>query len=255
MSTQEIAGTEIAGTTALVTGAGRGFGRGVATALCQAGARVVGVARSSGELAEVQAQLGDGFTPVTADATDPVVAGRLIDRYRPQVLVLNAGASPLSRPIHRHTWESFSRPWEVDVKQAFHWTREALLAPLDPGSVVIALSSGAAVFGSPISGGYAGAKATVRFVSAYAGEESERGALGIRFVSVLPKLTPATGLGETAVAAYAARAGVDVPTFLDRVGPTLTPEQVGKAVVELVSDPGHDRPAYLLGVEGLSALS
>ena len=31
----------------------------------------------------------------------------------------------------------------------FHWTREALLAPLDPGSVVIAFSSGAALRGSP----------------------------------------------------------------------------------------------------------
>ena len=36
---------ELAGVTALVTGASRGFGRGVATALSGAGARVVGVAR------------------------------------------------------------------------------------------------------------------------------------------------------------------------------------------------------------------
>ena len=33
------------------------------------------------------------------------------------------------------------------------------------------------------------------FISAYAGAESEREALGIRFVALLPKLTPATGLG------------------------------------------------------------
>jgi hypothetical protein len=52
--------------------------------------------------------------------------------------------------------------------QVFHWTREALLVPLDPGSVVVAFSSGAALQGSPLSGGYAGAKATIRFVSAYA---------------------------------------------------------------------------------------
>jgi NAD(P)-dependent dehydrogenase (short-subunit alcohol dehydrogenase family) len=184
----------------------------------------------------------------------PVVAGRLIDEHRPHILVLNAGASPLSRPVHLHTWESFSRPWEVDVKQAFHWTREALLRPLDRGSSVIALSSGAAVAGSPISGGYAGAKAAVRFISAYAGEESERAGLGIRFVSVLPRLTPATGLGSAAVEAYAARAGVDVATFLDRFGPTITPEQVGRAVVDLAIDAGHDRPAYLLTADGLSPL-
>jgi hypothetical protein len=35
--------------------------------------------------------------------------------------------------------------------------REALLAPLAPGSTVISLSSGAALCGSPLSGGYAGA--------------------------------------------------------------------------------------------------
>ncbi len=37
--------TGIAGATALVTGASRGFGRGIATALSQAGAQVAGVAR------------------------------------------------------------------------------------------------------------------------------------------------------------------------------------------------------------------
>jgi NAD(P)-dependent dehydrogenase (short-subunit alcohol dehydrogenase family) len=249
MATQDITGT-----TALVTGAGRGFGRGIAQALTEAGAWVVGVGRDRAALDEVRAELGDAFVPVAADATDPVVAGRMIDEHRPRILVLNAGASPLSRPIHLHTWESFSRSWEVDVKQAFHWTREALLRPLDRGSSVIALSSGAAVAGSPISGGYAGAKATVRFISAYAGEESERAGLGVRFVSVLPRLTPATGLGSAAVEAYAARAGVDVATFLDRFGPTITPEQVGRDVVDLAIDAGHDRPAYLLTADGLSPL-
>ena len=96
---------------------------------------------------------------------DPVVAGELIDAFRPAILVLNAGASPLPRPLQQHTWESFSRPWEVDVKQAFHWTREALLRPLRPGSVVVEMSSGAALFGSPLSGGYAGAKGTIRFIA------------------------------------------------------------------------------------------
>jgi NADP-dependent 3-hydroxy acid dehydrogenase YdfG len=144
---------ELSGTTALVTGASRGFGRAVATALTQAGATVVGVARDHARLQELCSQLGDTFTPVAADATDPTIAGQLIDAYRPRTLVLNAGASPLSRPLHHHTWQTFSRTWDVDVQHAFHWTREALLAPLDPGSVVIALSSGAALQGSPLSGG------------------------------------------------------------------------------------------------------
>jgi NAD(P)-dependent dehydrogenase (short-subunit alcohol dehydrogenase family) len=115
--------------------------------------------------------------------------------------MLNAGATPLPRPIQQHTWESFSRNWDVDVAQVFHWTREALLAPLPPGSTVVALSSGAALFGSPLSGGYAGAKAAIRWLTGYAAEESQRAGLGIRFVSLLPQLTPATELGAVFAAA------------------------------------------------------
>src|ERR1035437_6008901 len=183
---------ELSGTTALVTGASRGFGRAIAIALSGQGAHVVGVARDRTPLEELRAQLGGTFTPVAADATDPVVAGLLLDQHRPRTLVLNAGAAPLPRPVHHHTWQTFSRNWDVDVQHVFNWTREALLAPLEPGSTVVTLSSGAAVFGSPLSGGYAGAKAAIRWLTAYAAEESRRQALGIRFISVLPQLTPAT---------------------------------------------------------------
>src|SRR5438874_2548554 len=221
---------ELSGTTALVTGASRGFGRAIALALAKHGAHVVGVARDRARLEELHAQLGDTFTPVSADATDPVVAGQLLDKHRPRTLVLNAGAAPLTRPVHRQTWQTFSRNWEVDVQHVFNWTREALLLPLEPGSVVIAFSSAAAVNGSPLSGGYAGAKATIRFIASYAAAESDRNALGITFTSVLPQLTPETDLGAAGVAAYVARQGVDIPAFLDGFGRTLTPEQVGTAI-------------------------
>ena len=240
------------GRTAVVTGASRGFGRAIAIALAGAGAQVTGVARDRVALDDLRDKLGGSFTPVAADAADPVVAGQLIDAYRPGLLVLNSGAAPLSRPIQQHTWQTFSRNWEVDVQHAFHWTREALLAPLAPGSTVIALSSGAALRGSPLSGGYAGAKATVRFITAYAAAESERGELGIRFVSVLPQLTPVTGLGATAVAAYAAREGIEVAAFTERAGPALTTDQVGQAIVDLAVDDAEGHEAYLLRAAGLS---
>jgi NADP-dependent 3-hydroxy acid dehydrogenase YdfG len=243
---------ELSGTTALVTGASRGFGRAIASALSSRGAHVVGVARDRARLEELRAQLGGTFTPVAADATDPVVAGLLLDAHRPRTLVLDAGASPLMRPVHRQTWQTFSRNWDVDVQHVFNWTREAMLLPLQPGSVVIAFSSGAAVNGSPLSGGYAGAKATIRFIASYAAAESARSALGIRFTSVLPQLTPETDLGAAAVAAYAAREGAEVAAFVAERGPALTPEQVGQAVVDLARDPGHDRSAYLLTAAGLA---
>jgi NAD(P)-dependent dehydrogenase (short-subunit alcohol dehydrogenase family) len=242
---------QLAGQTAVVTGASSGLGRGIATALYNAGARVVGVARDGGRLSVLEAQLGDRFTGVAADATDPTTAGQLMDTYRPQVLALVAGASPLSRPVHMQTWQTFSRNWEVDVKHAFGWIREALLMPLDQGSTVIAMSSGAAVRGSPLSGGYAGAKATIRFIAGYAQDESERAGLGIRFLSVLPQLTPATELGEKAVEAYAARAGMDVAAFREQLGPELTAETAGKSFVELVTDSSRSG-SFMLTAAGLT---
>ena len=244
-------GNEITGAAALVTGASRGFGSGIATALSKAGAHVVGVARDRGPLEEMRAQLGESFTAVPADAADPVVAGQLIDAYRPAILVLNAGATPLPRPIQHHTWQTFSRNWEVDVQHVFNWTREALLAPLEPGSTVITLSSGAALRGSPLSGGYAGAKAAIRWLTGYAAEESGQTGLGIRFVSLLPQLTPATDLGAVFAAAYAARQGADAAPSAG--GPALTPEQVGQAIVDLTG-PAWDQDAYLLTAAGLRPL-
>jgi NAD(P)-dependent dehydrogenase (short-subunit alcohol dehydrogenase family) len=241
---------ELAGATALVTGASRGFGRGIATALSAAGAHVIGVARDRAALDELRAELGGSFTAVPADATDPVLAGRLIDTYHPAVLVLNAGATPLPRPIQHYTWQTFSRTWEVDVQHVFHFTREALLAPLAPGSTVITLSSGAALRGSPLSGGYAGAKAAIRWLTSYAAEESARAGLGIGFVTVLPQLTPATDLGAVYVAAYAARQGGGPPG-----GPPLTPELAGQAITELAVGRGYDENAYLLTAAGLGPLS
>jgi NADP-dependent 3-hydroxy acid dehydrogenase YdfG len=117
---------------------------------------------------------------------------------------------------------------------------------------VVAFSSGAALRGSPLSGGYAGAKATIRFITGYAAEESARAGLGIRFVSVLPQLTAATGLGELAVAGYAMRAGMDVTTYKQQFGPMLTAEQVGDAVTAIATDPSYDQRAYLLTAAGLS---
>jgi NAD(P)-dependent dehydrogenase (short-subunit alcohol dehydrogenase family) len=224
--------------TAIVTGASRGFGRAIATALTAAGAKVTGIARQPADGVEI------------GDATDPALAAALIAEHHPRILVLNAGALPVNRPLPEHTWDTLSRHWETDVRHVFEWTRAALLAPLAPGSVVVTMSSGAAVNGSPVSGGYAGAKATVRFLSAYAAEESQRAGLGIRFVSLLPRLTPAGGVGASGAAAYAARSGTDLDSFLARLGPILTAEQVGQAVLELVES---DRTgAFLLGPDGLA---
>lgn len=242
--------TDLSGTTAIVTGASRGLGRGVAAELIARGARVVGVARNRRPLDEAAEDLGAAFVPVVGDAADPQLAAQLVTDHRPSTIVLNAGATPLAAPLSRQSWEDFSVNWESDVRQAFNFARRALTEPLAAGSTVISFSSGAALAGSPLSGGYAGAKATIRFISGYADAEAKRRSLGIRFVSVLPQITPEGGVGAPFVAAYADYNGLSEDQFLAGVGPVLRPDQVGKAVADLVSDE-YTSPAYLLTAAGL----
>jgi NADP-dependent 3-hydroxy acid dehydrogenase YdfG len=96
-------------------GASRGFGRAIASELYADCAKVVAVARNAEPLAAVRDELGGMLTEVVADVADLVVAGSLIEQYRPDTLVLNAGAPPLMRPLQNHTWQSFSRNWDVVV--------------------------------------------------------------------------------------------------------------------------------------------
>jgi NAD(P)-dependent dehydrogenase (short-subunit alcohol dehydrogenase family) len=251
----EDAMSDLSGRTTMVVGASRGLGHGIATALAEAGASVVAVARTAPEFADSASGVGT-IEPEVADAADASVAGSLIDRYEPEILVLVAGASPLMRPLQHHTWETFSACWDTDVRIAFHWLREALLKPLRPGSRVVVFSSGAALAGSPLSGGYAGAKATQRIITGYAQDEANRAGLDICFTAVLPRITPLTGLGLAAVRAYAARNGQTEEEYLKPMGGALTPEAVGATVVELVrTDADAVAPAYLLTGGGLKPLT
>jgi NADP-dependent 3-hydroxy acid dehydrogenase YdfG len=88
--------TELAGRTAVVTGASRGIGAGIAEALAASGARVVLVARSEATLKE-RAQRIKGAIPVVCDVTDPKSVERAAQRIAgetgggPDILVNNAG--------------------------------------------------------------------------------------------------------------------------------------------------------------------
>ena len=245
----------LSGKTALVVGASRGLGHGIATAASQAGASVVAVARSATTFPEPESGTSS-IQAVRADAADSSVPGSLLDRFDPQILVLVAGASPLMRPLQHHTWETFSANWDTDVRIAFHWLREALLKPLRPGSRVVVVSSGAALAGSPLSGGYAGAKATQRFITGYAQEEADRAGLGITFTALMPRITPLTELGRPAVRAYAARAGQSEEEYVKQLGEPVSAEVAGAAVVELVqADTASVAPGYLLTGTGLQKLA
>jgi NAD(P)-dependent dehydrogenase (short-subunit alcohol dehydrogenase family) len=246
--------TDLNGTTALVVGGGRGLGRGIALAFADAKASVVAVARTGKDLDELAAASGQ-IRAETADATDPEVAWRLLDRYEPEVLVLVAGANPVMRPLQHQTWETFSANWNADVKIAFTWLREVLLKPLPPGSRIVVVSSGAAIGGSPASGGYAGAKAAQRFIAGYAQDESDRAGLALTVTAVLPRITPFGDVGRRGIRAYAARNGETEDAFLKRLGDPLTPEQAGSAVLGLVrTDPADLAAGYVLTAAGLTEL-
>ena len=233
--------------TTIVVGASRGLGHGVAVAFAAAGDSVVAVSRTPADFpGSVRSEL--------ADAGDATVPARLLDQYEPEVVVLVAGASPHMRPLQEQTWETFSVNWETDVRVTFGWLREILLKPLRPGSKVIVVSSGAALAGSPLSGGYAGAKATQRFITSYAQDEASRAGLDITFTAILPRFAPETGVGRPAVRAYAARAGQSVEEFLQQVGPPVTPELAGSELVELTKA-ADIFPAYVLTGSGLQQLS
>ncbi len=210
--------TSLSERTTIIVGASRGLGRGIATAFAQAGAPVIAVARTEAALADLAGSAGT-VQPEVADAADATAAGTLLDRHDPEIVVLVAGATPLMRPLQHQTWETFSVNWHTDVRIAFNWLREALLKPLRPGSRVIVISSGAALQGSPLSGGYAGAKATQRFITAYAHDEANRAGLEISFTAVLPRITPMTDLGRPAVQAYAARNGQSEQEYLQPIAP------------------------------------
>ena len=231
---------------AVVTGGSRGVGLGIVEALVAHGAHVTAVARTPGPLAEARHRLGIATT--TGDVTDPAVAERVLREVKPTILVLNAGAVPAMGPIHELSWEAFSRTWNTDVQAGLHWIQAAIRLPLPHGSRVIVSSSGAAISGSPLSGGYAGAKRMLWLMAGYANQVGA--ALGIHFQTLVQRQIIGEGLAGLAGAeAYAARQGVSVETFLAGFGAPLTPRQIGEHVATLLTDARH-AAGVAFGVKG-----
>src|SRR5262249_57197287 len=96
--------------------------------------------------------------------------------------------------------------WDTDVKAGLYGIQAALKAPLASGARVLIVSSGAAIAGNPLSGGYAGAKRMLWLMAHYAnGRSAERG-LGIQFQVLIPQqIVVETALGHQAASAGARR--------------------------------------------------
>jgi NAD(P)-dependent dehydrogenase (short-subunit alcohol dehydrogenase family) len=246
--------TSLTGKKVVVVGASRGIGRRVVEAARRDGARALAVAR--GEVALQQlAQEIPGIDVLALDASEESAPAKVFEVLRPDILVLAAGAFPPTAPLHEQTWQQFAVNWGTDVRIAFHFCKEVLSRPLPAGTSVVVISSGAALAGSPISGGYAGAKRTQLFVANYSQKESDRLGLGLRFSALAPRITPDTELGHRAVAGYARYLGISQADFVHSMDAPPTSSEVASAVIELATNPERSKGnAFVVSGKGVEAL-
>jgi len=126
-------GTDLAGKTAVVTGAGRGIGRNIALGLAEEGMNVVLAARTEEEItqvAEAARDRGSEAVAVPTDVTSSDDVAALFDRTREafeqvDLLVNNAGTT-----VEKRLWKLTDDEWEtvldVNLSGTFRCSREAL---------------------------------------------------------------------------------------------------------------------------------
>jgi 3-oxoacyl-[acyl-carrier protein] reductase len=144
----------LAGKVAVVTGAGSGFGEGIAVAYAREGAKVVVAdidvdgglrvteainAAHPGAAVFVEADVGDGDSSKRMIETAPEAFGGL------DILVNNAGVSHDNKPLLEIDDADFDRVFRVNVKSIFHALRHAvpLLAARGGGSIINTASTAA----------------------------------------------------------------------------------------------------------------
>lgn len=164
-------------TTAIVTGAGQGFGLALTSALAARGTRVLACARNPERLRTATARL-PGVVALPGDITDPgfraelvATAGESLD-----LLVHNAGElgpSPLPT-LERYPLDALRAVLETTVLAPLGLTQLALPPLRAARGTVVTLSSDAAVEAYPGWGGYGAAKAALdQFAAVLAAEEPD----------------------------------------------------------------------------------
>lgn len=225
------ASSSLRGKTALVTGASRGLGRALTTALAAAGARVVGVARTAGELhaaiAAIRAAGGDAHA-IVADVADKDAVARIAGQAAAlvgpiDVVVHNAstlGPTPL-RLLLDTDCEDLAHVLETNLVGPFRLTK-LLAGPmvLRGDGVIVHVSSDAAVSAYPRWGAYSAAKAAQDHLSRILA--AELADTGVRILAVDP--------GEMDTAMHAAA----IPDA-DRAA-LADPARVAAAILAMIAD-------------------
>ncbi|HLW93464.1 MAG TPA: SDR family oxidoreductase [Roseiarcus sp.] len=237
----------------VVIGGSRGVGRRIVEAAIRNSARVLAVARQEESLRHLAEEV-QGVKVLALDATEEGAPDKVFNALQPDILVLCGGAFPPAAPLHEQSWREFAVNWETDVKIAFHFCKAALSRPLSAGASVILISSGAALAGSPISGGYAGAKRTQIFIANYGQKESDRLGLGLRFVTLAPRMMPDTDLGKYAVAGYSRYLGISAADFIQSMASPPTSSDVAAAVMEAAANADQFKgKVFVVSGKGLEA--
>lgn len=242
--------------TALVVGGSRGIGREIALRLAANDVETHVIARSSDDLKSLQEQ-DDRLRVMARDATHDGLAEDLFGALHPDLVVLCVGATPRMIPFQRQSWADFSMAWNADVKTAHSFMSAALTQPMTRGGTLVSFSSGAALSGSRLSGGYAGAKRMQHFLTEYAQREADDLDLGLRFLSVIPKqLVQDTEKGHDAATAYAAAVGKPLDQFWAQWDTPLTAADVAGHLMALLGqrDPLAAHSFTITGA-GVSAMT
>jgi 2-hydroxycyclohexanecarboxyl-CoA dehydrogenase len=241
---------------ALVTGGAQGIGKGIATALAQAGARVA-VADLNLEVAEVTAKeissAGGSAVAVRMDVTDTasVVAAvaEIEQLLGPVEIVVNNAGWDDFMPFVDTTEEFWDKVLDINFKGALRVTQAVVPGMVERGfGRVVNIGSDAGRVGSSLEAVYSGTKGgIIAFTKTLAREVAKS---GITANTVCPGPTDTPALRKFADGAGNAEkvvAGMTRAVPLGRLG---TPEDVGPAVAFFASDAAGFITGQTLSVSG-----
>ncbi|MCC3650118.1 SDR family oxidoreductase [Streptomyces sp. S07_1.15] len=236
------------GKTAIITGASRGIGYGIADALVARGDRVCITGRTEETLKEAVEKLGsDRVIAVAGKAHDPAHQAEAVERTmeafgRVDYLVNNAGTNPVFGPIADLDLNVARKVFETNVVSALAFAQLTWKAwQRENGGAIVNIASVAGVSASPFIGAYGISKAAMVNLTLQLAHEY---APAVRVNAIAPAVVKTKfaealyeGREEEAAAAYP----------LKRLG---TPEDIGGAAEFLLSDRAGWITGQTLLVEG-----